>query len=391
MTISQTKPNCYYNIATLPIPLRSTSDQRTITNCLQASLKNCKEKKLNSLAISLPPSGNNKEEIKTIISNIFRQEHITIYIHIDTRIILNNPEDITRVLPENHESPFGGQQGITRTTKRIKQTYYWPTITKDTTEYIRKCESCQKIKSSKNTKIPLKITTTSRTPFERVALDIVGPLPISHDNNKYILTFQDDLTKFSEAIAVPNAEANTIARMLIERIVCRFGIPDSILTDQGSNFLSNLFKEVCKILKTRKLQTTPYHPQTNGALERSHKTLAEYLRHYVNQDPLTWDTWLPYSIFVYNTTPHTSTTYSPHELLYGYPAKIPSSLNKNPQISYNYDNYANELKARLQHGYKIAREQLQDKKQKTKIQYDKKSKIKLFNVGDKVLIKNQTR
>lgn len=118
----------------------------------------------------------------------------------------------------------------------------------------------------------MKITSTSTRPFEKIFLDIVGPLLVSHKNNRFILTFQDDLTKYSEAIPISNAEASTVAKEFATKIICKFGVPESILTDQGTNFMSKLFSKTCKNLKFNKLNTTAYHPQSNGDLERSHRT-----------------------------------------------------------------------------------------------------------------------
>jgi transposase InsO family protein len=88
--------------------------------------------------------------------------------------------------------------------------------------------------------------------------------------------------------------------------VCIHGIPETILTGQGTEFLSNTFKEVCKLLKINKINTSIFHPQSNGSLERSYRTLAEYLRHYVDKNKTNWDHLLPYAFFVYNSTEHTS-------------------------------------------------------------------------------------
>ena len=92
-------------------------------------------------------------------------------------------------------------------------------------------------------------------------------------------------------------------------IVLKFGAPAQILTDQGTNFLSDLFKNTCKLLKIKKIQTTAFHPESNGGLERSHRVLAEYLRHYMREDQMNWDEWIPYAVYVYNTTVHTTTAY----------------------------------------------------------------------------------
>jgi len=95
---------------------------------------------------------------------------------------------------------------------------------------------------------------------------------------------------------------------------------------------------MCKLLDIEKSKTTPWHPQTNGFLERSHLTLKTYLRSFVDKDN-NWDRLLTYAMFCYNTTVHTSTSYTPYELVFGRKPNIPSSFHKEPEAQYNYDNY----------------------------------------------------
>ena len=101
--------------------------------------------------------------------------------------------------------------------------------------------------------------------------------------------FQDELSKYTIAVQILQQDAQTIARVFVEEIVLKFGILQVILTDQGSNFLSELFTNVCKLLKIKKLKTAAYHPQTNGALERTHRLLTEYLRCCILEDQSDWD------------------------------------------------------------------------------------------------------
>jgi hypothetical protein len=194
----------------------------------------------------------------------------------------------------------------------------------------------------------MEITTTAEHPFEKCALDIVGPLPETDQGNKYILTFQDDLSKFMSAIPIPQQDAETVAREFVLNIVWKMGTPKQILTDQGSNFLSDLFKSTCKLLKIEKLQTTAFRPEANGGIEKSHRVLAEYLRHYVNEDQRNWDVWVPYAMYVYNTTEHSATGYTPFELVYGFQSTLPSTLHETPSTQYNYDDFVTELRSRLQ-------------------------------------------
>jgi len=205
-------------------------------------------------------------------------------------------EEKRQILYEYHDAPVGGHQGVARTLSRIRLKYNWRGITKDVEEHVNKCEYCQKNKLSRKTKMPLAITDTPTRPFEKCALDIVGPLTVTTNGNKYVLTFQDSLTKFSKAIPLANQEAATVAKKFATQIVLEYGMPEKILTDQGTNFTSEMFKNTCKLFKIEKIQTTAYHPESNGALERSHRTLAEYLRHYINEDQSDWDEWCSLTI-----------------------------------------------------------------------------------------------
>jgi hypothetical protein len=125
-------------------------------------------------------------------------------------------------------------------------------------------------------------------------------------------------------------------------------------------------------------------------LERSHRILKEYLRHYIDNDQSNWDEWVPYAVYVYNTSIHTSTGYTPFELMFGFRSSMPSALQENPDVQYNYDDYLAELKCRLQTAHNIARERLISHKEKSKEYYDKNTKETVFQVGDKVLLYDET-
>jgi hypothetical protein len=199
----------------------------------------------------------------------------------------------------------------------------------------------------------MEITTTARHSFEKGAVDITGPMTETMSGNKYILTFQDDLSKFIVAIPIPQQDAETIAKEFVLNIVLKFGAHAQILTDQGLNFLSDLFKNTCKLLKIKTIQTTAFHPESNGSLEGNHRVLAEYLRHYVREDQKNWDEWIPCVVYVYNTTVHTTTLYTPFELVYGFRSEVPSALRETPSVQYNYENYWTELRGRLQSTHEV--------------------------------------
>ena len=124
----------------------------------------------------------------------------------------------------------------------------------------------------------------------------------SHSGNQYAIVFTDYLTKWPEVFATKDQTALTIARLFVEEIVCRHGVPSQLLSDRGAAFLSYLMTEICKLLDTDKLNTTVYHPQTNGLTERFNRTLTSMLAKKVEQSGRDWDQHLPYILFAYRAS-----------------------------------------------------------------------------------------
>lgn len=327
--------------------------------------------------------------INEMIQFLFSKTKIKIILINNPRLTPKNREEIKQIFQENHESSIAGHSGFLRTYKRIKENYKWANMKGDIKNLIRSCHSCQiNKKENKTSRAPMQITTTSERPFQRLALDIVGPLDLTENGNKFILTMQDDLTKYSYAVSTPNHEAKTIAKEFL-RFITIFGIPECILTDQGTDFTSNIVKELNKLFKLRHVLSSPYHPQTNGALERSHLTLKEYLKHYINQKHTDWDEYVPLAMFTYNTHYHKATNFTPHELLFGHKAIIPSSLNTKPEFKYTYDDYYSNIKLKLQKSFEIARENLIKSKENSKMYYDKRTNINQYKTGDLVYLQNK--
>jgi transposase InsO family protein len=185
---------------------------------------------------------------------------------------------------------------------------------------------------------------------------------------------------------IPTQDEETVAREFVRNIVLKFGTPEVVLTDKGSNLLSEMFRNTCKLLRIKKIHTTAFHLESNGGLERGHRVLVEYLRHYVTEDQRDWDEWIPYATSVYNLTTHRATSYTPFALLFGYRARIPSSLQQQPTPKYNYDDYVSELKGRMQAAHAIARDRLVESKTRSKQDYDRKVVQIALKVGDKVLL-----
>ncbi|KAL6416428.1 hypothetical protein ACFW04_013485 [Cataglyphis niger] len=151
--------------------------------------------------------------------------------------------------------------------------------------FIQNCRPCQLKKLVRvKTKQPMVLADTPDSAFDKVSMDIMGPLPTTRSGNSYILTIQDLLSKYSLAVPLKHAGAIDVADAFINEFICTFGAPKAILTDQGSHFLNSLMRNVARKFKIRHFRTTAYRPQSNGSVERSHQVLWEYLKHYVDKD-----------------------------------------------------------------------------------------------------------
>ena len=236
------------------------------------------------------------------------------------------PQMVTEVLQGLHNSPTGGHLGVSKTLDKARTRFYWPRQRRDIEDWCSKCEMCSSRKSpAPKPRAPLQLQAAER-PMECVTMDILGPLPESARGNKYILVIGDYFTKWKEAHAMPNMEAITVARILVNEFICRFGIPEQLHTDQGKNFESTLIKEICKILGITKTRTTPYHPQSDGMIERFNRTVLNMLSIVVSDDEYNWDLHLPTLMLAYRTSRHETTGATPFSLVYGREAKLPEDI-----------------------------------------------------------------
>lgn len=302
-----------------------------------------------------------------------------------------NSEDEKKVIMNDfHLLPSSGHTGIRRMVNNIKKYYYWPNLEKDVRNYIGKCDKCQTQKYTKFVKEPLTITTTASSSFEKVFLDLIGPLDRDDQGNTYILTLQCEITKYVEAYPLKTKTTQEVARAFAENFILRYGIPREIATDRGSEFISGTMRELCNILKVNQLMSTAYHHESIGSLENTHKMLGSYLRIQTNNNPSSWSSWVQYWCFSYNTTVHTETRYTPFELVFGQVCRLPNSLSNSVQPLYNYENYPLEFKYRLQRAQSDARKNLLNSKILRKKKFDQHIKPFSYKKGDKLYLKNET-
>ena len=179
-------------------------------------------------------------------------------------------KDILEML---HDHVMAAHLGQHKTLARVRRRFFWYKLKED----VNKCETCAKKKMLIPKNKAQMQSYTVRCPMERVALDILGPLPRTSRGNVYILVVANYFTRWTEAYPMPSQEAITVAKRLVNEFICRFGAPLQILTDQGAQFESRLFCEMCHLLDISKTRTSAYHPPSDGMVERFNRTLASML------------------------------------------------------------------------------------------------------------------
>ena len=297
------------------------------------------------------------------------------------------------VMKVAHESIVAGHMGVQRTIERITSSFYWPGIYGDVKRYCMTCDICQKtVKRGSIPKAPLEKMPLIDTPFKRVAVDLVGPIsPPSEEGHRYILTLVDYATRYPEAVALKNIEAETVAEALVG-IYCRVGVPEEMLTDMGTQFISKCMKEVSRLLSVKQLTTTPYNPQCNGLVERFNGTLKTMMKKLCSEQPRQWNRYIEPLLFAYREVPQETTGFSPFELLYGRQVRGPMQILKDlwtneykeADVRVTYQ-YVLELQERLERTLTIAKEEL-EKSQSKFVYKNRRAKKRILQDGDEVLL-----
>ena len=237
----------------------------------------------------------------------------------------------------------------------------------------------------------------SKFPFEIIQADIAGEFVKSNAGNKWLLIVVDHFTKWIDAHAMKDATAETVARCLIKTIL-KYGIPDQILTDQRTNFQSEMLQHVYDILDIYKTRTTPYHPEADGGSEIAIKSFKKMITCYLNenQDQKDWDEKLDFFVYAHNTASHSTTGFSPFELLMGRQQKLPQDLFDDSiqiEIPDNNHEFVAKLKENFNNVYKLVNDNRDYKMEKAKFRHDRSVVGCNFRKNDKVwlLIKKRKK
>ncbi|GBM15589.1 Transposon Ty3-I Gag-Pol polyprotein [Araneus ventricosus] len=300
---------------------------------------------------------------------------------------------IQEVLRETHDSASGGHFGVMKTLSKTRERFYWDRLRADVEKWCRECHACGSRKGPKTrTKGRLQRYNVG-SPFERMALDILGPLPVTTKGNRYVLVLMDYFTKWPEAIPIPDQEASTVAEELVRAWISRYGVPMILHSDQGTNFNSALFTELCKLLGILKTRTTALQPESDGMVERFNRTILNHLSLFVSKNQTDCDTHLPLFLLAYKSADHEASGCTPADMLFGRTLRLPCDIlfGRPSDTPSSPNEYLNNLEARLESVHAFARERIKLASERMKTRYDSGATGHHFKEGDQVWMYNPKR
>lgn len=306
------------------------------------------------------------------------------------KVVIGKNESIN-IIQSLHDDVIGGCHfGQDATIRKVSERFWWRGMAEDIRDYCKSCSHCQRMNPNNKPLAaelhPVKVTDI----FERWGVDLIGPLNETQSGKRFVIVATEYLTKWVEVAALPDKSALSVHEFLIN-LVFRYGACHFLLHDQGREFCNALVKNLCDIMSIKQSTSSAYHPQSNGLTERFNQTLITQLMKLVNTEKNNWDDFLQPIAFAYRTNRQASVLYTPFQLMFGVPAKLPCDLQESnetadiPETSTASNarmEYITETVCKIR---KTACSNIQCAQAKQKERYDIKHSGARFNVGDKVL------
>jgi ribonuclease HI len=295
------------------------------------------------------------------------------------------------VLREIHEGICGSHMGSRMLAhKAVRAGYYWPKMNGDSAALVRHCDKCQRFARDEKSPPEELSPISSPWPFAKWGVDIVGPLPLGKGSCKFLVVAVDYFTKWAEAEALATITTGNIKAFLWKSIVCRYGIPYAFVTDNGKQFDCDPFKKWCAKLQIRNFFSSPGHPQANGQVEATNKTLMKILKKKLTEKKGAWVEFIPEVLWSYRTTTRTPTGETPYSLTFGTEAVIPAEIGSPSFRVSHYNPGLNDV------GINLHLDLLPEKREEATVRmaayqqksaqyFNKKVRPRSFKLGDWVL------
>ena len=299
------------------------------------------------------------------------------------------PKSLTAVVIHGYHSDIsGGHLGLEKTYAKIRSRYYWANSYKETADFVLKCDTCNR-RMLRKRQAELQDNIQPTYPFECIGIDTVGPYPMSKQGNCYLITIVDWFSSWIEAFPVPNKEAKTIARIILEQFIPRHACPKYMVSDRGSEYVNSAIDLLSTEMRIKRQTTTPYHPQANGKTERSHRVLndiiAKGLQGKSHDD---WEDVLPQALFAMRNGISESTGHSSFFLVYGRDPVTPLDSLLKPRMRYYGDDYVPTALQRLHCAFSHVAANTKEARERNKRYAARHARQVTFKVGDAVYFHN---
>ena len=298
-----------------------------------------------------------------------------------------------RTLRWAHDHPTGGHAGQQKTLFRLSSRVYWASMWKDVFNYVAACEDCQKFKyNNRPTATPMQLHEVTE-PWHTVGMDIMGPFPVTSRQKRFLLVIVDYFTRWIEVFPMNRTTSTDVAEVLIDQVFARYGLPRYILSDNGPQFVSNLFKEFCRSMAIQRKLTANYHPQTNMT-ERVNRTLKPLIAIFAQEHPHSWDKIQKLALAI-RTSVNETTGETPAFLMFGRDPRTPLDLiigdpiqgqptgNAEQEEIQSYKTY---LMNNLRAAFNVVREHSEVEKISQNMKYDRHTTQRNFQEGDLVWV-----
>lgn len=220
------------------------------------------------------------------------------------------------VLQDAHDAPHAGHMGYYKTSKRVRESYYWPGMSNDILKYVRSCEVCKSQKPEQRRPYGHMSSRKVSRPWEIVSTDLIGPLPLSRSGNRYILVVTDLFTKYALLFPLRKATSQAVVKHIENDVFMIYGVPERLICDNGKQYVSSKFKKMVSSYGSTIVFNARYSPSANPT-ERVNRVIKTIIRSFIAKDQRTWDETLPKVGFALRTAVHEVTGYSPAYLNFG--------------------------------------------------------------------------
>ena len=301
----------------------------------------------------------------------------------DPRLQIVLPAQLIPIVLEAYHN-YLGHMGTDKTYCHIRNKYFWVSMYRDVVNHVKACQPCNSKKLRKR-RIAIQDVPVPEAPFQVLGIDTVGPYVESHKGNQYMITLVCWFSSWLECYPTKDKTAETVARVLLDDFIPRHGVMSTLVSDRGTEFCNAVIDLVSAELNIARIKTSPFHPQSNGKVEISHKTLNNILAKSLDgKDQRSWDDYVPAALLAYRVSVSDTTKMSPFFIVYGRDPQLPMDTLLGPKHRYLGDEYVPITLSRLHRAFTAVKDNLREARAKNQRYFNQRAEKCDFRVGDPV-------